>query len=82
MRQQTRLLPPRILLHRRQAQQTGKHHHQQGAASTAEDHAKKTIGAGQAGHPHQFGHRVEVQTKDGVKRNVRVRYAKKSGKDL
>jgi len=32
--------------------------------------------------PTKVGHRVEEQTKDGVKRNVRVRYAKKSGKDL
>ena len=32
--------------------------------------------------PTRVGHRVEEQTKDGVKRNVRVRYAKKSGKDL
>jgi len=32
--------------------------------------------------PTRVGHRVEVQTKDGVKRTVRVRYAKKSGKDL
>jgi large subunit ribosomal protein L24 len=32
--------------------------------------------------PSRVGHRVEEQTKDGVKRTVRVRYAKKSGKDL
>ncbi|GAA3906958.1 50S ribosomal protein L24 [Microbacterium invictum] len=32
--------------------------------------------------PTRVGHRVEDQTKDGVKRTVRVRYAKKSGKDL
>jgi large subunit ribosomal protein L24 len=32
--------------------------------------------------PTRVGHRVEEQTKDGVKRNVRVRFAKKSGKDL
>ena len=32
--------------------------------------------------PTSVGHRVEEQTKDGVKRTVRVRYAKKSGKDL
>ena len=32
--------------------------------------------------PTRVGFRVEEQTKDGVKRNVRVRYAKKSGKDL
>ena len=32
--------------------------------------------------PTRVGHRVEEQTKDGVKRIVRVRYAKKSGKDL
>ncbi|WP_449408917.1 50S ribosomal protein L24 [Microbacterium maritypicum] len=32
--------------------------------------------------PTKVGHRVEEQTKDGVKRNVRVRFAKKSGKDL
>ena len=32
--------------------------------------------------PTRVGHRVEVQTKDGVQRTVRVRYAKKSGKDL
>ena len=32
--------------------------------------------------PTRGGHRVEEQTKDGVKRNVRVRFAKKSGKDL
>jgi len=30
----------------------------------------------------RVGHRVEEQVKDGVKRTVRVRYAKKSGKDL
>jgi len=30
----------------------------------------------------RVGHRVEEQIKDGKKRNVRVRYAKKSGKDL
>ena len=32
--------------------------------------------------PTRVGHRLEEQTKDGVKRTVRVRYAKKSGKDL
>ena len=32
--------------------------------------------------PTRVGHRVEERTKDGVKRTVRVRYAKKSGKDL
>ena len=32
--------------------------------------------------PTRVGHRVEEKTKDGVKRTVRVRYAKKSGKDL
>ena len=32
--------------------------------------------------PTKVGHRVEEQTKDGVKRTVRVRYAKKCGKDL
>ncbi|MFE7843877.1 50S ribosomal protein L24 [Microbacterium sp. NPDC057407] len=32
--------------------------------------------------PTRVGYRVEEQTKDGVKRTVRVRYAKKSGKDL
>ena len=32
--------------------------------------------------PTKVGHRVEEQVKDGVKRTVRVRYAKKSGKDL
>lgn len=32
--------------------------------------------------PTKVGHRVEEQTKDGVKRTVRVRFAKKSGKDL
>lgn len=32
--------------------------------------------------PTKVGHRVEEKTKDGVKRTVRVRYAKKSGKDL
>ena len=32
--------------------------------------------------PTRVGHRVEEQTKDGVKRTVRVRFAKKSGKDL
>ena len=32
--------------------------------------------------PTRIGSRVEEQTKDGVKRTVRVRYAKKSGKDL
>ncbi|MGZ0711760.1 50S ribosomal protein L24 (plasmid) [Coraliomargarita sp. W4R53] len=32
--------------------------------------------------PTRVGHRVEEQTKDGVKRTVRVRYAKSSGKDL
>ncbi len=32
--------------------------------------------------PTRVGHRVEERVKDGVKRTVRVRYAKKSGKDL
>jgi large subunit ribosomal protein L24 len=32
--------------------------------------------------PTRVGFRVEEQTKDGVKRTVRVRYAKKSGKDI
>ncbi len=32
--------------------------------------------------PTRIGRRVEEQTKDGVKRTVRVRFAKKSGKDL
>jgi large subunit ribosomal protein L24 len=32
--------------------------------------------------PTRVGHRVEEQVKDGNKRTVRVRYAKKSGKDL
>ena len=32
--------------------------------------------------PTRVGRRVEEQTKDGVKRTVRVRFAKKSGKDL
>mgnify|MGYP004554411363 CR=1 FL=1 len=32
--------------------------------------------------PTRVGHRVEQVTKDGVVKNVRVRYAKKSGKDL
>ncbi len=32
--------------------------------------------------PTRVGHRVEEKIKDGTKRNVRVRYAKKSGKDL
>ncbi len=32
--------------------------------------------------PTKVGPRVEEQTKDGVKRTVRVRFAKKSGKDL
>jgi large subunit ribosomal protein L24 len=32
--------------------------------------------------PTRVGHRVDAVTKDGVTRNVRVRYAKKSGKDL
>ena len=32
--------------------------------------------------PTRVGHRVEERTKDGVKHTVRVRYAKKSGKDL
>jgi large subunit ribosomal protein L24 len=32
--------------------------------------------------PTRVGHRVESVTKDGVTKNVRVRYAKKSGKDL
>jgi large subunit ribosomal protein L24 len=32
--------------------------------------------------PTRVGHRVEEQIKDGRKRSVRVRFAKKSGKDL
>ncbi len=32
--------------------------------------------------PTRVGHRVEEQVKDGKKKTVRVRYAKKSGKDL
>jgi large subunit ribosomal protein L24 len=32
--------------------------------------------------PTRVGHRVEAVTKDGVTKNVRVRFAKKSGKDL
>jgi len=32
--------------------------------------------------PTRVGFRVEQVTKDGVTKNVRVRYAKKSGKDL
>ncbi|WP_210479767.1 50S ribosomal protein L24 [Naasia sp. SYSU D00948] len=32
--------------------------------------------------PTRVGHRVEQVTKDGATKNVRVRYAKKSGKDL
>ncbi len=32
--------------------------------------------------PTRVGHRVETKSKDGVTRTVRVRYAKKSGKDL
>ncbi|WP_344782058.1 50S ribosomal protein L24 [Microbacterium kribbense] len=32
--------------------------------------------------PTRVGHRVEEKIKDGVKRTVRVRFAKKSGKDL
>ncbi|AYG02977.1 50S ribosomal protein L24 [Gryllotalpicola protaetiae] len=32
--------------------------------------------------PTRVGHRVESVSKDGVTKNVRVRYAKKSGKDL
>lgn len=32
--------------------------------------------------PTRIGHREESVTKDGVTKNVRVRYAKKSGKDL
>jgi large subunit ribosomal protein L24 len=32
--------------------------------------------------PTRVGHRVEVKTTDGVSKTVRVRYAKKSGKDL
>jgi len=33
-------------------------------------------------NPTRVGHRVETVTKDGVTKQVRVRYAKKSGKDL
>jgi large subunit ribosomal protein L24 len=32
--------------------------------------------------PTRVGHRVETKTTDGVTKTVRVRYAKKSGKDL
>ncbi|WP_375401025.1 50S ribosomal protein L24 [uncultured Amnibacterium sp.] len=32
--------------------------------------------------PTRVGHRVDTVTKDGVEKTVRVRYAKKSGKDL
>ena len=32
--------------------------------------------------PTRVGFRVEQVTKDGVTKNVRVRYAKKSGKDI
>ena len=32
--------------------------------------------------PTRVGHKVEEKIKDGTKRTVRVRYAKKSGKDL
>jgi large subunit ribosomal protein L24 len=32
--------------------------------------------------PTRVGHRVETVTKDGVTKTVRVRFAKKSGKDL
>lgn len=32
--------------------------------------------------PTRVGHRLEEQVKDGKKKTVRVRYAKKSGKDL
>ncbi|MEQ6897230.1 50S ribosomal protein L24 [Microbacterium sp. KR10-403] len=32
--------------------------------------------------PTRVGHRIEEKIKDGEKRTVRVRYAKKSGKDL
>ena len=32
--------------------------------------------------PTRVGHRVETTTKDGVSKTVRVRFAKKSGKDL
>ena len=32
--------------------------------------------------PTRVGHRVETRTTDGVTKTVRVRYAKKSGKDL
>ena len=32
--------------------------------------------------PTRVGHRVETVTKNGVAKQVRVRYAKKSGKDL
>jgi large subunit ribosomal protein L24 len=32
--------------------------------------------------PTRAGHRVDTVTKDGVTKTVRVRYAKKSGKDL
>jgi large subunit ribosomal protein L24 len=32
--------------------------------------------------PTRVGHRVETKTVDGVSKTVRVRYAKKSGKDL
>jgi large subunit ribosomal protein L24 len=32
--------------------------------------------------PTRVGHRIEQVTKDGVTKSVRIRYAKKSGKDL
>ena len=32
--------------------------------------------------PTRVGHRVETVVKDGVSKTVRIRYAKKSGKDL
>src|SRR6195952_2309127 len=32
--------------------------------------------------PTRAGHRVDTRTQDGVTKTVRVRYAKKSGKDL
>jgi large subunit ribosomal protein L24 len=36
----------------------------------------------EAKKPTRVGHRVEAVTKEGVTKDVRVRYAKKSGKDL
>jgi hypothetical protein len=43
-----------ILLYRAQAQQPYRHYNQQASARSAEDHAQKTIGPGQAGDANQF----------------------------